>query len=59
LSRINENDLPGREFWLGGELARELPAVEKARLDGEGVHFYDNPQKMLAVIADEFLQAEG
>jgi CRISPR-associated protein Cst2 len=59
LRRINENDLPGREFWLGGELAREMPAEERARLEGEGVHFYDNPQKMLAVIADEFLQAEG
>jgi CRISPR-associated protein Cst2 len=59
LQRINAQDLPGGEFWIGGDIARKLPPDEKARLEGEGVHFYDNPQKMLEEIADQFLKAEG
>ncbi len=60
LSRINKNDLPGHEFWLGGEIVRNMPADERARLAGEGVDkFYDNPQKLLADIAEAFLKTEG
>lgn len=59
LQRINKNDLPGNEFWIGGELARKMSAEETARLEKEGVHFYDNPQKMLEAIAAEFLKTEG
>src|SRR2546430_529867 len=47
LHRINANDLPGKEFWIGGELARDMSPDEKGRLTSEGVHFYDNPQKLL------------
>ncbi|MBX3288303.1 MAG: type I-B CRISPR-associated protein Cas7/Cst2/DevR [Acidobacteria bacterium] len=56
LSRINENDLPGNEFWVGGELARNMDADEKKRLMDEGVHFYDNPQKLLEEAGNEFLK---
>lgn len=59
LQRINENDLPGRDFWIGGELARSLTTDEKSRLEKEGVRFFDNPQKLLETIADEFLKAEA
>jgi CRISPR-associated protein Cst2 len=59
LRRINADDLPGTEFWIGGELARDMPSDEKARLTSEGVHFYDNPQRLLEEIAGEFLKAEG
>jgi CRISPR-associated protein Cst2 len=59
LSRINADDLPGDEFWIGGEIARNLDATEKARLTAAGVHFYDNPQVMLATLADEFLKTGG
>ena len=58
LHRINANDLPGTEFWIGGGLARDMSTEEKARLTSEGVHFYDNPQKLLEEIATEFLKAE-
>ena len=27
LSRINKDDLPGNEFWLGGEFARNMPLM--------------------------------
>jgi CRISPR-associated protein Cst2 len=59
LSRINQNDLPGNEFWLGGELARNIPADERKRLTDEGVRFYDNPQRLLADLAEAFLKIEG
>lgn len=55
LKRINQDDLPGNEFWLAGEIARNMPAEEKNRLIAEGVKFYGNPQKMLADLAEEFL----
>jgi CRISPR-associated protein Cst2 len=56
LHRINANDLPGTEFRIGGELARDMPPNEKARLISEGVHFFDNPQKLLEAISTEFLK---
>ena len=59
LHRINSNDLPGKDFWIGGELARDMSPDEKTRLGNEGIHFYDNPQKLLEEIAGEFLKAEG
>jgi CRISPR-associated protein Cst2 len=58
LSRINIDDLPGHEFWLGGEIARNMSVDDRKRLAGEGVKFYDNPQKLLAAISDEFLKTE-
>jgi CRISPR-associated protein Cst2 len=56
LSRINDNDLPGAEFWLGGEIVRKLDAAERERLQTAGVHLYDNPQKLLADLGAAFLQ---
>lgn len=55
LKRIHANDLPGQEFWLGGEIVRNMPSTEKARLEREGVQLYDNPQKLLDEIATAFL----
>ena len=56
LERINENDLPAEEFWIGGELARNMSDAE--REDLKGVHFYDNPQTLLEDIGKEFLKSE-
>lgn len=53
LSRINDDDLPGAEFWLGGQLVRDLSEIERGRLQKVGVKLYDSPQKMLAAVADE------
>jgi CRISPR-associated protein Cst2 len=59
LCRINPNDLPGHEFWIGGEIARNLQADERRRLEAEGVTFYDNPQRLLKDIAELFCKTEG
>lgn len=52
LKRIHKGDLPGSEFYLGGELVRDMPEAERSRLVAEGVHFYDNPQALLAHVAE-------
>jgi CRISPR-associated protein Cst2 len=52
LKRINKDDLPGAEFWIGGELARTMQAEERERLIGEKVTIHDNPQHLLGMIAD-------
>lgn len=59
LERINNNDLPGDEFWLGGEIVRNMTADERTRLEGEGVKLYDNPQKLLADLSEEFMKVEA
>ncbi|PYV66549.1 MAG: hypothetical protein DMG96_42050 [Acidobacteria bacterium] len=55
LGRINKNDLPGKEFWLGGEMVRKMAAGERQRLEGEGVKLYENPQRLLADVTGAFL----
>jgi CRISPR-associated protein Cst2 len=59
LKRINENDLPANEFWIGGELARSMDTSLKKKLADAGVIFYDNPQMLLADLAEEFLKSEA
>jgi CRISPR-associated protein Cst2 len=59
LDRLHADDLPGSEFWVGGEIVREMDAVEKKRLADAGVKLYENPQKMFAEIADAFLKSEA
>jgi CRISPR-associated protein Cst2 len=59
LNRINKNDLPGEEFWIGGELVRKMSSDEKTRLTALGAHLFDNPQKMLAELSDAFLPARS
>ena len=59
LERINKDDLPGDEFWLGGEIVRNLTADERKRLESEKVKLYDNPQKLLADVSEAFMQVEA
>jgi len=56
LKRIKADDLPADEFWIGGELARDMGETRKAELAQAGVKFYDNPQTLLTDLADEFLK---
>lgn len=58
LKRIHSDDLPGNEFWIGGELARDLESTQKQALIEAGVKLYDNPQKLLADLAEEFMGQE-
>ena len=60
LSRIGQRndencDLPGDEFWLGGEIVRNLDDDTKANLKQARVHLYANPEKLFDALADGFL----
>ena len=59
LDRIKDSDLPGSEFWVGGEIVRNMSAAQQEKLTNRGVHLYENPQKMLTDLAEEFLKTEG
>lgn len=59
LTRINANDLPGDEFWVGGEIVRSMSSQQQEYLENQGVHLYENPQKLLVDLADEFLASEA
>ena len=52
LARINPDDLPGDEFWLGGDLVRELDEKERTRLLGQGAKLYDSPQRLLHALGE-------
>lgn len=56
LDRINENDLPANEFWIGGELARNMSKTKNKDSKTKGVKFHDNPQVLLEEVGNEFLQ---
>ena len=57
LGRINEGDLPGKEFVVAGALAREIDSDEKKRLGEQGVQFFDSPQAALKHLATAGLGA--
>lgn len=59
LQRINEDDLPGNEFWIGGEIVRDMKPEERIQLEEAEVKLYENPQKLLADIGERFLTTEG
>jgi CRISPR-associated protein Cst2 len=59
LTRIKASDLPGDEFWIGGEIVRSMSSEQQEYLENESVHLYENPQKLLADLADEFLSSEA
>lgn len=55
LGRISTGDLPGAEFLVGGDLARRMPDELKQKLASQGVHFDDNPQRLLQAATDRLL----
>jgi CRISPR-associated protein Cst2 len=57
LGRVNEADLPGKEFVVAGALAREMAGDERKRLEGQGVQFFDSPQTALKHLATAGLGA--
>ncbi len=58
LERIKASDLPGSEFWIGGEIVRTIKPEQREYLENEGAKLYDNPQKLLTDLADAFLTSE-
>lgn len=54
LKRLRTGDLPPSEFWLGGQIVREMPAEVRQSLEKEGAHLFDNPQMLLATLGEIF-----
>lgn len=48
-------DLPANEFWIGGEIVRDMENAELTRLKEAGAHLYTNPEKLFDALAIEFL----
>lgn len=55
LQRIGPTDLPGGEFWIGGEIVRRMGAAERDYLEGQGVQMRENPERLMADLAAEWL----
>jgi CRISPR-associated protein Cst2 len=59
LTRIHdksgERDLPGEEFYIGGDVVRNLSDENKRKLENTGVTLFENPQKLLKKVAEDFL----
>jgi CRISPR-associated protein Cst2 len=47
LARLSADDLPGGEFYLGGELVRALSEERKRELEANGARLFASPQKTL------------
>ena len=58
LNRLVSGDLPGQEFWLGGEIVRKMPDDVKKQLINNEVNLRDNPQKLLDEVSRQFLGGE-
>jgi len=56
LQRVNGNDLPYNEFWIGGEIARNMSENTKNDLKQKGMNIEDNTQKLLLNIANEIIK---
>jgi CRISPR-associated protein Cst2 len=56
LARVRNGDLPGGEFWVGGEIVRKMDPKLKGELEAMGVRLGDNPQKLLSALAAEFMK---
>lgn len=53
-----EQDLPGTDFWIGGEIVRSMDAKQKKDLQEAGAHLYENPQILIADLTKAFLPQE-
>ncbi|MBW4603958.1 MAG: type I-B CRISPR-associated protein Cas7/Cst2/DevR [Calothrix sp. FI2-JRJ7] len=48
-------DLPAKEFWIGGEIVRNMENDELTRLKEAGAHLYTNSEKLFDALTTEFL----
>ena len=58
LGRLIDRELPGEEFWLGGEIVRHMSEEVKRQLEANKVHLYNNPEALLEAVSDRLLAEE-
>lgn len=54
-SGTDVKDLPGNEFWVGGEIVRKMSEAEKSRLIQANVNLFNNPEQLFENLANQFL----
>lgn len=59
LDRLLNNELPGHEFWLGGEIVRQMSEETKQRLTANKVRLENNPETLLEALSQEFLKGDN
>ncbi|HEY9770479.1 MAG TPA: hypothetical protein V6C71_18640 [Coleofasciculaceae cyanobacterium] len=59
LNRLIDNELPGQEFWLGGEIVRQMPEEIKQQLKTNKVHLHNNPQTLLDKVSEQLLKEDN
>lgn len=52
LSRIKTGGLPALEFWMGGEVVRNLSVEDRKALEGAGAHLFDEAVVALRAAAE-------
>jgi len=55
VSRIGPHDLPGNEFWVGGEIVRKMEAAQRQRLERDGVRMNVSPERLITELTESFL----
>jgi CRISPR-associated protein Cst2 len=55
LHRLNDEDLPAEEFWLGGALVRDMAIDRADALREAGAKLYANPDRLFEDLAEAFL----
>ena len=58
LDRLINKELPGEEFWLGGEIVRQMPEEIKQQLKTNEVKLRNNPEALLEEISEHFMAEE-
>jgi CRISPR-associated protein Cst2 len=53
------DDLPGDEFWLGGQLVKSMPEEKATALVALKVHLHRSPQKLLEDVAAVAFPSKG
>jgi CRISPR-associated protein Cst2 len=48
-------DYPGAEFFLGGQIVKDMPEERRERLEAKGVTLERDPRRLLALVADRAL----
>jgi CRISPR-associated protein Cst2 len=48
-------NLPGNQFFLGGQVVRDLPNEVKEKLKAKGVTLDADPRRLLDIVAGAFL----
>lgn len=54
--RDDEPDYPGKDFYIGGAIVKDMPDADAEKLKARGVTLNRDPRKLLATVADTFLK---